>query len=307
MILILKPPASNRGVRLVSVNLSGNKQVAYAIDWLRATVVTGIREQFELRERLQDIIPGEWAEAGPVPFSYRQGVECDAAGIFWNDEHPEFGIMLEMSGSRLSRARERGLNIVKIMSEIRSLGFTITRLDLAMDVYNVGVRPQSLYHAWMKGELTTKSRKVTIIKSVSGDEVAGETVYIGSRQSNAMLRVYDKGAEMKQDTDRIRLEWELKRECANAHAVSVINQGIPRTLAALFRDQITAGLPEWVQSACEVEFEVVRMEATKDTNFMRWFETTVLPSIEKAARIGFPDLDRLILEALKSGRDGHGG
>jgi hypothetical protein len=290
---------------LIEVQMT--KQAGYIVDWLRATIVVEHRAIYKVRNNLQKLF-GEvaWAESSMVPFSYNQGVECDYAGVYWNTEHPEFGLMLDMSGTRLARLREAGLIDGEIMIGAHEQGWSFTRVDVAMDIFNSGARPRGLYNAWVQGDMTTKARKVGIIQSRTLAGVAGETVYFGSRQSDVMLRVYDKAAEMGQEGDRIRLEWEVKRAKANAIAMSIVDQGIPRTLAALFREQITAGLPEWVQSAIDVEFEVVRIEGAKDTNFERWFLSTVLPAIAKAVRVGMPDVEGLIERAVKSGKAGHG-
>jgi len=283
------------------------KQAGYIVDWLRATIVVQTSAVYTVRNKLQELFGEvEWQEAAAVPFSYNHGVECEYAGVYWHSEHPEFGLMLDMSGSRLARLREAGIHDGQIIQGAHDQGWTFTRIDIAMDVFNTGARPRGLYNAWTRGDMTTRARRAGIIQSSTVSGVAGETVYFGSRQSDTMLRVYDKAAEMGQAGDRIRLEWELKRERANAAAMSVVDQGIPRTLAALFREQITAGLPEWIQSAVDVEFEVIRIEGAKDTNFERWFLGTVLPAIAKAVRVGVPDVEGLIERAVQSGRAGHG-
>jgi hypothetical protein len=285
-----------------------NKQAAYAVDWIRGTIVVNATAQSDVRNRLQELF-GEvrWERAASIPFSYNEGVDCDFAGVYWNTEHPEFGLMLDMSGSRLSALRDAGISDQYVIEGAHLQGWKFTRIDIAMDVYNTGARPKDMYAAWQGGALRTKARTAGIYQTRNQAGVKGETVYFGSRTSDVYLRVYDKAKEQNQTGDRIRVEFEVKHDRANAVAMSVLDQGVPRTIAALITDQILAGVPQWMRSAMELEFTIVKVEASKDTNFEKWFSGTVLPAIEKAIRINMPDVEMLINRAIKSGKSGHGG
>lgn len=282
------------------------KLAGFAIDWLRAVSVEE-GPHWDKVQAAQKLLPvTQWDAMAGTPFSYNIGVECEFAIIAWHTEKPEFGVMMDMSGSRLSLLREQGVSLLSVMSDLHTLGWKITRLDLAMDVYNTGLRPRHLYNRFSDDSMKTKARSARIMQSKTVKGVDGETVYFGSRKSNVMWRVYDKAAEMKQKGDRIRTEFELKREAANGYAMLAVEQGIPRTMAALLTEQITSGMPEVYRQATDLEFEIVRIEASRDTNFERWFETTVLPAISKAIRVHMPDVEHMIMQAIKDGQNGHG-
>lgn len=283
------------------------KQASYGMDWIRAVIIADNTLKHDVRNKAQELFGDvEWVESATTPFSYNHGVECEFAGFYWHEDHPEFGIMCDMSGSRLSAARREKIAPINVLGGLYEQGWKFKRIDLAMDVYEGGGRPREMYNEWQKGAIKTKARKVTIIQSRTQSGVDGETVYFGSRQSDVMVRVYDKAAERGHDADCIRVELECKGDRAIQVAESVYEQGTVKTIAALLREQFTQGLPDWITKAIDYEFQIVAMAASTDTNFERWFTGTVIPAIEKAVRTGVPDAELLIRQAVSAGRAAHG-
>lgn len=283
------------------------EQVSYGLDWLRGTMIADNEIKHDARNKAQKILGElEWLDSKHAPFSYREGVECKYAGIHWHEEHPEFGLMWNSSGAQLSAARAAGIDPVRVLNELREQGWKMTRLDLAMDIYNAGGRPREMFNARKDGDLKTKSKHYSIVQSRDDAGVSGETVYFGARQSKVYIRVYDKAAERGKNGDCIRVEIELKQDRAESAALSVYEQGLPRTMASILREQFLYGLPDWITKALELQFELVKMELSKDTNFEKWFQGTVIPAIEKAVRTGVPDAEAMIRKAVAAGRQAHG-
>ncbi|MGL4234382.1 MAG: replication initiation factor domain-containing protein [Casimicrobium sp.] len=117
----------------------------------------------------------------------------------------------QISGKLLDVARAGGLDDDDIIDLVTREGYHLTRVDVALDV--VGC-PHSLLSLGSNEIYTDSSNNVgrplrkTHIKDVSG---GGETIYIGSRQSDRMMRCYDKGAEQKQEPGEwLRFEIEFK-------------------------------------------------------------------------------------------------
>ena len=87
----------------------------------------------------------------------------------------------------------------------------VTRLDLALDY-----REEMLFdylHDYVRDVFLKKHNiKCQILGDYLSERNEGRSIYLGSRQSPVMLRIYEKGKEQK-DTelhDWVRVEWELK-------------------------------------------------------------------------------------------------
>lgn len=86
-----------------------------------------------------------------------------------------------------------------------------TRVDFAYDFFHSGITIGTIWRKYIEPAFLGKKLKVAFYQGGSGD-----TIYIGSRQSNYMIRIYDKGKEQKRDIDWIRFEIEIKKDgCKN--------------------------------------------------------------------------------------------
>ncbi len=113
--------------------------------------------------------------------------------------------------ARLGNARLRGF---MVWAEKNLLDFKCSRIDLAIDDYSKKLHFQQLedaissnHHSGFKVSRTVRNH---------GSKFRGWTVYLGSRQSEFMVRIYDKWAETLGLLDCIRWEAEIKGDTANA-------------------------------------------------------------------------------------------
>lgn len=101
-----------------------------------------------------------------------------------------------------------------------------TRIDLAVD--DIGCNHFSVSdvcHYLDNQQVISKFRKWQEIrgKTFSGSSV-GHTCYMGSRQSDVMLRIYDKQLEQETSYPWVRWELEIKHEKANKCAEYLVNK-----------------------------------------------------------------------------------
>ena len=113
---------------------------------------------------------------------------------------------------------------IELLKFIKNIG-KISRLDLAID--DIGKRYfscEEIMDLIRSGQCVSKFRNVKSLQehSISTFENLGYTVYLGSRQSEIMLRIYDKKKQLKSvsdleiDHEWVRWELELKDSRANA-------------------------------------------------------------------------------------------
>lgn len=87
-----------------------------------------------------------------------------------------------------------------------------TRIDIATDDYSKQLEFREICRALDAGEFFG-FRTSRVVRGIGGKR-AGWTAYIGSRQSDCMIRIYDKFAESNGRIDCIRYEIEYKDELA---------------------------------------------------------------------------------------------
>lgn len=105
-----------------------------------------------------------------------------------------------------------------------------TRIDLALDDRKVHFTPDNLRQYVHNNQIVSKFRRGRRVEEfeIATDKRTGDTFYLGSRQSDTMLRVYDKQLEHNNkhpedlvDTPWIRWEFEFldKRACGLAQTI----------------------------------------------------------------------------------------
>ena len=130
---------------------------------------------------------------------------------------PEMGICGEMSGQGCKEfvtQRDDDLALPKLLHCL-SEEDAVTRIDIAFDDRDSRVLDfQVLKEKIDKGEVRTKLRNR--YEAIDNGGETGHTLYIGSRDSNYYVRIYDKAAEQKQHENHwIRVEQVFRHEEAN--------------------------------------------------------------------------------------------
>lgn len=276
-------------------------QVCYSFDWIRGTLpFNGLYA--ETTEPLQKWFGDvEWQNVENSHRPYIEGVECKYCSIQWHPEHHEFGCMFQMTGAQCANALEQGFFPAEIIARGLAVGMRYTRIDWAVDLTDAGGRPIDLYNSWLKGTLHTPARKVTIIQQrETGGQVTGETVYVGTRQSERLLRVYDKGAERELKIDWIRAEIELKGDRAKQFARTMADKGAISTGLSSIRASVLSSGVEWFENIFDGKYEVFPVSSLgrAETNFEKWFWKIVLPAVGKALRMKIPGAQGAIRSLL---------
>lgn len=195
--------------------------VTVTIDWLAMTMkMENSREQEFISQYasfpdVQDIAPRNGYKSARV--------DGNGAQLFWNVDRPEMGFHVVFPGSSLRSLESR--NICTIQSLLHSAvncGGRFTRLDIATDLIGEPIDGQEIYEPLIRGRNEGTARTFSKVESNGG----GFTIYIGSRQSEKFVRIYNKAAqEQLPDGHWWRYEIETKGMVARALAVSLDNSG----------------------------------------------------------------------------------
>lgn len=157
--------------------------------------------------------------------------------IHQSDHHNN--LLVNLSGQGCRQYEEymssvEGWHWQKFLATILKAKGTITRADLAMDLFDGSSPPVSTLQKYVKnGQLSSQSRHFREVNSGQLQEgiLTGHTLYIGAQPQ--LLRIYDKKQEIRDKTGEIAqvhewVRWELELTDQKARqAVEKLAKGIP--------------------------------------------------------------------------------
>jgi DNA relaxase NicK len=197
------------------------------IDWLAFTVPQATIEE------MGPVVGVEWFETttgfrgyptGWLTNQGRHGVGKLGTGAPRNPTE----IHVDLSAGIVSTWDEA--KIRSVLSWVFTRGGHMTRMDVALDDRKGQVSIAQVKQAVDAGQAVTRSQKFQVLagSSLRDGSSTGDTLYFGSRQSQTMLRVYNKRLEMEQkhreDAHDYGVRWELefKEDRAQACAKALL-------------------------------------------------------------------------------------
>lgn len=164
-----------------------------------------------------------------------------------------------------------------------------TRIDIAVDI-KMSERILGLARKLKDGYKGKK--EVKLIESLTGD-----TFYCGSRESDVMVRIYDKSSEYGYELGRV---WRFEVEYKGARAESVANyvamqgsNGIPDLLWTSLKSSDLPS-PVWGQT---VDIKSQKVTMTSSERKLAWLGTQVKPTVKWLMSLGKTEeiIDQLTL------------
>lgn len=273
-------------------------KTAWSIDWLSITFKHGFTD-LDLRKSCSFGFPLKAWTPTQARFGYAQAfVHPFGHTVQANYGRPEMGVHISFGGRALTALNEGGIAATKMLSWALENGGKITRLDLAIDVFDVAIDPMALSLCPRVKDAPGNARKYSFVKGNDG----GCTAYIGSRKSERFLRVYDKAAERGiPDANWTRFELEYKGDSAKAAAFQMANlQDNERAsyIQGLIKAMFNPDDPTFQEV---MKSEAVVLETTKDTddNTLEWLVNTVSKTIAKTMlRRGDVDVWGMIVQSV---------
>lgn len=162
----------------------------------------------------------------------------------------DMGICLEMSGTGCRAFEQYGKgDWLQLFNDINSTfgRWTVTRLDLAFDDHSGLLDIAQIERDTRDRNYISKSRKSRVTWSDDLDEdIQGMTIEIGSRQSDVLIRIYDKAAERGYDHSKhwIRVETQLRKDRALAGVMMLMEeQHVGKLTSGILRNYLTFRTP----------------------------------------------------------------
>lgn len=257
-----------------------NKVTPVFIDWVTATG----SENF-MGSWLQKNLSYQSTQSIPRAYHRQLGTVYQPSGIrmYFTPEAKDVPAVTVLDGQCLAHIRrEYGLEgCTAVVNQLARVSDHFTRVDLTVDIMDSGKFATRFYDDFSAEYLVCSAkfprRKATLMKS------SGTSVYIGSRQSPLMLRVYDKNAESKGKIPATRIELEIKGDTARwLHKTMKTGFAFwtasPTFTTLMYRFSTWQEWPtvEAILTGEVVQVEKVETEPLMDTK--EWLRRQVLPT-----------------------------
>jgi len=250
------PLATNRGV---------SSKVSLSIDWISCTFKDSKKLSYPPE------LPQEKTECKPFN-GYNLAVRYSDGRIeLRHTTRAEMGTHCVLAGSTLKNI---SISPTHLLRHFIASGGSITRLDIAIDCHDCGLKPSDATERIKAGDCKTLSRQFPLWFDPTQ---AGYTQYIGKKSSTAFVRIYNKAAEMGTNGDWTRVECSFGSKRAMDASLSIVRgedyRGLVRGVVD-FRNW-----PEWsaVMSANAVQTKSPRALS----NTKRWLLSSAAPSLAR--------------------------
>ncbi|WP_277262590.1 replication initiation factor domain-containing protein [Peptoniphilus lacrimalis] len=141
------------------------------------------------------------------------------------------GLHIVVSGQGCRYLESQGKNLFDMIDYLYSLdNINLSRLDLALDTdFDILTK---VLKSIEKDLYSSKSRRIKVISSLTDSKLKADTLYIGSRSSLLMVRIYNKAIEQGVDFVWYRVEIVLKKDRFEM-IVPFLRQNISNTFAGV--------------------------------------------------------------------------
>lgn len=178
--------------------------LTFSVDWINYTAL-------ELGTRVLTAVPYPMKDQNWEPCQPSKGYNNalqnkQGCKVSWHNKRDDMGVHVQYSGQTLNKYSADGATPKMIAIHHNLSHDRCTRIDLALDAREEHLSISSL--AAIVKHSTDGLRVKSFSHIISQD--GGETLYLGSRQSEQYIRVYNKAAEQNMQGDWIRIELELK-------------------------------------------------------------------------------------------------
>lgn len=141
------------------------------------------------------------------------------------------GVCTSISGKGCRYMEAQGQNLWQLIFRLaRSDKINITRIDLALDT-NIKLI-NKVRQSVDKKKYISKSRNISYICKSLENETRTETIYIGSRSSELMIRLYDKAVEQKLDG----IDWERWEIVLKKKKIKEVIPLLEKDISQTFKD-----------------------------------------------------------------------
>ena len=255
------------------------------LDWLSVTFAA------DMDERVLEAYVGHFTTKGTGSHGYTRRATSSIGAVLLADGEARQGKSLSLSGQPLDDLRAVLGADEPLLRMVRAHRGRASRVDLALNIVGSRLTPTLLWSLVKQGDVITKTRAS---KGVETTESKIEGFYMGSRESDKFLRVYDKGLEQGSDPEAwLRLELVCKRLVARSYVERMAEMETIRPFINRAIDEF-ASFPteaDYRLAVADDRADVPRL-GKKQSQFWRWIESQVIPAMA-SRQVEYPEEDVL--------------
>ena len=183
----------------------------------------------------------EWLELDRGMLGYKSMSLEQTTQIKWlRDGNENMGQHFIISGRSCRILESLDISLLDILRQLNeNYTINITRLDIAMDIFENKTLLNSIVEAYNSNNYRSKAKSSNIIISKGSNGRIGTTINFGSRQSAVLIRIYDKAAESDMEVNWVRIEIECKDKKYNKKIINNINNlGLAATYKAIINNYL---------------------------------------------------------------------
>lgn len=198
------------------------------VDWLQFTLLKD--DGLQIVFRILRLNPADFERLDKGGLGYKDQLINNNIRIYFNGNQG-MGINTCISGKGCRYMESQGIDLWSLLFRLaQSAKINITRLDLALDTSFKLI--DKIRASIDNKKYISKSRSISYICKSGKESTRTETIYIGSRSSDLMIRIYDKAVEQGiEDINWERWEIVLKKDKIR-EAIPLLKKDISQT----FRD-----------------------------------------------------------------------
>lgn len=216
---------------------------------------------------------------------YSKTYDMKYASVHVNPQRREQKIGVRMTGRDLGAYRGFGGTEQKLIDFVYESKAGVSRIDIAFDLFDRKINLNRIYADWKAGTVSTKARTVRPMVSGTrnehGEIEESTTLYFGSRTSDIMVRMYEKGKEQRTDLDWIRIELEIKGDRAKAVLMDCYANGVGIVGRELLRYFIPKTPYKFWQELLSTKTVELTAMGRKKTERQIWLENVVFPILRE--------------------------
>lgn len=198
----------------MQINLRPQKEYTFSIDWVSVTMPPNEARLFSCLEQFGAIVPT--STKGLNGYDKKIAHESGMLHLISN-KREDMGEHFMFSGNALrwiwGKYNLSPFELLK--TAIDEYSGRCSRVDFAIDVKNVPLVPSELY--LLENTVKGKGRKPKPHLHIEPD--GSQTLYIGSRESEKTLRIYNKAAEQGLPSSVLWTRIEMEFKGMNAHSI----------------------------------------------------------------------------------------